>query len=101
MGRKDNKDLAWGEVFAFLGITLPLYCILAPKHFRNDLIEYTAKFLVGSILGLIILGVLYFVYLLIKDELDKKRYKKAIEEEDKRIRLANEMANRNKEKRED
>jgi hypothetical protein len=50
------------------------------------------------------LGVLYFAYLLlIKDKIEEKRHKKAIQKEEERVRLAREMAERyklEKEKRE-
>ena len=95
MGSKDKEGLTWSELFAFFGITLPLYCILAPKWFRDDLIEYTGRFFIGFILTLLALSVLYFAYLLLlKDKIEEKRYKKAIEEEEERIRLARKMAER-------
>ena len=70
MEDKDKSGLAWHEIFAVFGLLVPAYCICAPKRFREELIEYTGKF-IGVIF---LLGIVYLIYLLfIKGTREQKR----------------------------
>lgn len=61
---KDKKEFDWGAVLAAFGCGFPIYCALAPKWFRKELLEYTGKW----IFFFFLLAIGYFLWGIIKDK---------------------------------
>lgn len=64
---KNDKEFDWSGLFsgiAVCGSALPFYLLFAPKWFREDLVEYTGKFIGGVILFAVLMGILYVLYML-------------------------------------
>ena len=60
----NKKEFDWYSVLVVFGFGFPIYCSLAHKWFRKELLEYTGKWIVFFFA----LGVIYFVWRLIKDK---------------------------------
>lgn len=96
MGNK--KNFISSDALGVIGILIPIYVTLAPKEIRKEVFDYTIKFF-----GVIVLAIIaYLLYcILIKDKIEEKRRKEAIEAEETRLRLLREERERRKKESQD
>lgn len=87
---KDKKEFGSGEAFGIFSILVVIHLSLAPKDFRQELVDYSFKFYgIAIIIGLI--------YAFVKERIKAKRIKEAKDAEEERLRMIRERMERIKE----
>lgn len=72
-----DREISGVEVMIVVGILIPIYMGLAPRDIRQEVFDYTCKF-VGTIF---FIGVAYTLYLiLLKDKITQRRERKMQQE---------------------
>lgn len=73
MKKENNNGFDIHSVLAIFGFGCPIFIMLAPKEFREDLLEYVGNW----VLFVIILAVAWFIWTaVIKDKINERRRRK-------------------------